>query len=129
VSVLACVNPAGYGFNGSVAEQCPKGTYNAADTYGNCTACPPGFTTAGPGAGATQADCTNRTGNGTMRPCPIGGCTSGLHVLPCSGCCYVNRLNGYACARLRYLYDAQEALYAAAMHTYLCRMYRRTHTV
>jgi hypothetical protein len=71
VSVLACVNPAGYGFNGSVAEQCPKGTYNAADTYGNCTACLPGFTTAGPGAGVTQSDCQD--GNITIF-CPIGEC-------------------------------------------------------
>jgi hypothetical protein len=70
VSGLACVNPPGYGFNGSAAEQCPKGSYNAADTYGNCTLCPgyPGFTTAGPGAGVTQSDCQN--GNGTH--CPIG---------------------------------------------------------
>jgi hypothetical protein len=85
VSVLACVNPPGYGFNGSAAEQCLKGSYNAADTYGNCTACPLGYSTAGPGTGVTQRDCTNNTGTGTTQGCPIGKRypTAGQHVSPC----------------------------------------------
>jgi hypothetical protein len=30
---LACVTKAGYGWDGRVATQCPKGWYNAADNY------------------------------------------------------------------------------------------------
>lgn len=81
VSMKACVNPPGYGFNGRNApfaksERCPPGSYNAGDTYSNCTNCPNGLTTAGPGVSVTAGDCGIAAGfavvNGTVRPCPIG---------------------------------------------------------
>jgi hypothetical protein len=56
VSVLACVNRAGYGSDGRVSVPCAKGSYNPADTYFNCTACPK-FTTTSQRGTASQDGC------------------------------------------------------------------------
>lgn len=76
MSVSACVNLPGYGYNGRVSQPCPTGSYSAGDNYGVCISCPRGFTTAGIGAGVTEADCGVAAGwgnvNGTILPCPIG---------------------------------------------------------
>lgn len=88
VSVKACVNLPGYGYNGKISEQCPTGSYSAGDSNGACVSCPEGFTTAGPGVGVTEADCGVAAGygnvNGTIRPCRIGelGCAVQRCQLP-----------------------------------------------
>jgi hypothetical protein len=89
----ACVNQAGWGYNGRSASPCPPGTHSNRDSPATrCVACPPGTTTAGPGAGVTTHDCRVAPGfgvvagaggssggsgssgvsNGTIAPCPVG---------------------------------------------------------
>lgn len=80
ISALACVTLPGYGYNGRIAQQCDKGTYNAADTRSTCTQCTYGFTTSDVGAGVTVDDCGpaagfgyyNVSGTPNLVPCPIG---------------------------------------------------------
>lgn len=78
VSVRACVNQAGYGYNGRISQQCAKGMYNAQDTYSPCSACPGGLTTSGVGAGRAPADCGVAAGFGwsseqsAVVPCELG---------------------------------------------------------
>lgn len=59
-----------------MSQRCDQGYYNPQDTYGICTACPYGTTTAGVGVGQTIADCGLAGGfgnySGTIKPCPIG---------------------------------------------------------
>jgi hypothetical protein len=76
ISAKACVNKPGFGYNGRVSQKCEKGTYNAPDTYGLCTACPYGLTTTDVGAGVYLSDCGVAPGFGkygsSYLPCPIG---------------------------------------------------------
>jgi hypothetical protein len=76
ISVKACVNLPGYGYNGRVSQKCDKGTFNAPDTYGTCTACPYGTTTTDVGAGVVIGDCGVAPGfgkyNNSYMPCPVG---------------------------------------------------------
>ena len=76
ISIKACVNLPGYGYNGRVSQKCDAGTYNQGDTYGTCQACPFGMTKQDVGVGITSADCGTAAGfglvNGTIKPCPIG---------------------------------------------------------
>lgn len=72
----ACVTQAGYEYASRVSTPCSAGKYNPKDTWGRCTACPYGTSTAGLGAGSTAADCKLAPGfgsyNGERRPCPAG---------------------------------------------------------
>jgi hypothetical protein len=82
ISALACVTKDGFGYNGRIAQQCDKGTYNTKDTRSTCTACDYGLTTPDVGAGVTVADCglapgfgyvnNTGTGNSAVAPCPVG---------------------------------------------------------
>lgn len=36
VSPYACVNRAGYGYNGRISQKCDKGYFNDKDTYSTC---------------------------------------------------------------------------------------------
>lgn len=87
-SALACVTQQGWGYNGRIAQQCDRGTYNGNDTRSTCTTCGFGLTTEDVGKGYTEADCgiaagygyenitfnaaQNVTGNNSIVPCPIG---------------------------------------------------------
>lgn len=77
-SPMACVNQAGYGYNGRVSQPCIKGFWNAKDTYGTCTACGYGLTTSAVGAGKSATDCGVAAGFGfdgtTVQLCPMGEC-------------------------------------------------------
>lgn len=83
VSKWACVNQAGYGFNGMWSFQCPLGTYNSGDNWSDCTVCGFGLTTTDLGAGVQSTDCGIAPGFGfhdnIVVSCPVG--ESGL---PCS---------------------------------------------
>jgi hypothetical protein len=75
-SERACVTPPGWGYSSRIANPCPIGSYNPRDTYGPCTACPDGRTTAAVGAGASLADCGIAQGygfhDGAVTQCPLG---------------------------------------------------------
>jgi hypothetical protein len=77
-SPLACVNQAGYGYNGRVSQPCNKGFWGAKDTYGTCVACGYGLTTSAVGAGKSVADCGVAAGFGydgtTVQLCAMGEC-------------------------------------------------------
>jgi hypothetical protein len=87
-SLRACVNAAGFGYNGRVSQPCDAGSYNAADTYGTCTQCGVGLTTRGVGLGVTASDCGLAAGYGwsaadsATMPCPAGerGAAWGQHT-------------------------------------------------
>lgn len=72
------VTPPGYGVSGSRALPCPKGEFNAQDSYSACSACSSPLTTAGAGAGVTAADCGVPSGYGydgaSVVPCAVGEC-------------------------------------------------------
>jgi hypothetical protein len=75
-SPLACVNQAGFGYNGRVSQPCDRGTWSARDSHGTCVPCGYGLTTSAVGAGRTQADCGIAAGFGfdgaNVVPCQIG---------------------------------------------------------
>lgn len=93
-SVKACVTQDGYGYNGRVAQQCAKGTYNNKDNYNDCTPCIYGLTTSDVGAGVTDADCGMAPGFGldgtVIRECPIGTYNNltwqASKTVPCTAC-------------------------------------------
>lgn len=78
ISPMACVNQAGYGYDGRVSQPCNRGTWSLRDTYGDCKACDYGLTTVGVGAGKSEADCGVAAGFGydtlssKVMPCPVG---------------------------------------------------------
>lgn len=78
-SPMACVTPAGYGYNGKSASKCPVGSWNPAGSLSSCTRCGYGLTT--PDDAASQVDASNCKimpgfgfhDNGII-PCPVGEC-------------------------------------------------------
>lgn len=92
-SRAACVTMKGYGYNATdeTAIRCPVGSYNDEGNYGNCTACPDGYTTYDdPAQQATSADCRIAPGYGyhmvpalgisAVIPCPLGeNCVGSRH--------------------------------------------------
>lgn len=77
-SPMACVNQAGFGYNGRISQPCGRGTWSLKDSYGTCVSCGYGLTTSGVGAGRTAADCGVAAGFGydesTVQLCAVGKC-------------------------------------------------------
>lgn len=78
ISPLACVNQAGYGYDGRISQPCGIGTWNLHDNYAKCSPCPYGLTTSAVGAGRNVSDCGVAAGfgfdagSGKVAPCLVG---------------------------------------------------------